>query len=105
MAKYKVIRYFTDLQDNNHAYNVGDTYPRTGVELDEKRAAELAGSANKQTRPLIELVEEDKGEKSLEKMTKAELQAYAAEKNIDLGEADTKADIIAKINEAEAQAE
>lgn len=103
MAAYKVIRYFTDLKDNNHAYNVGDTYPRKGVELDEKRAAELAGSANKQGRPLIEAVEADKGEKSLDKMTKAELQAYAAEKSIDLTGANTNAEIIAKIKEAEAQ--
>lgn len=105
MAKYKVIRYFTDLKDNNHAYNVGDTYPRTGVELDEKRAAELAGSANKQGRPLIELVEEDKGGKSLDKMTKAELQAYAAEKGIDLTGANTNPEIVAKIKKAEAEAE
>ena len=24
---YRVIKYFTDLQDNNHEYNVGDIYP------------------------------------------------------------------------------
>lgn len=105
MATYKVIRFFTDLQDKNHPYNVGDTYPRKDLKPSAERIAELAGSANKQTRPLIELVEEDKGEKSLDKMTKAELQAYAAEKGIDLGEADTKADIIAKINEVEAEAQ
>lgn len=55
---YKVIRYFTDLRDNNHPYNVGDDYPREGLKVTEERVAELAGSSNKQSVPLIELVEE-----------------------------------------------
>ena len=103
MAAFKVIRFFKDLQDKNHAYNVGDTYPRKDLNPSAERIAELSGSANKQGRPLIEPAEADKGGKSLDKMKKEELQAYAAEKGIDLGEADTKADIIAKINEAEAE--
>lgn len=53
---YKVISYFTDLQDNDHPYNVGDTFPRDGVEVTENRLAELSGSGNKQGRPLIEEV-------------------------------------------------
>lgn len=55
---YKVIKYFTDLHDNNFAYYVGDSFPRKGVEVAETRIAELAGSNNKQGEPLIELVEE-----------------------------------------------
>ncbi len=55
---YKVIKYFADLQDNNHAYNVGDVYPRQGLKPDENRIKELAGNNNKQGAPLIELVEE-----------------------------------------------
>ena len=55
---YKVIHYFTDLQDNNHEYNVGDTFPRIGLEVSEKRLAELAGSDNEQYTPLIEKVED-----------------------------------------------
>ena len=27
---YKVIHFFTDLQDNDFAYEVGDTFPRKG---------------------------------------------------------------------------
>ena len=50
---YKVIHFFTDLQDNNHAYNVGDTFPRSGMKVTEARLAELAGSNNKQGKPLI----------------------------------------------------
>lgn len=56
MAKYKVIKYFTDLQDNNFAYHVGDTYPREGKDVSPSRIAELAGSDNKRGIPLIELV-------------------------------------------------
>lgn len=55
---YKVIKYFTDLHDNNYPYAVGDKYPRQGLTVSEGRLAELAGSNNKQGQPLIELVEE-----------------------------------------------
>ena len=54
---YKVINFFTDLQDNNHAYNVGDTFPRKGLEVTPERIAELAGGKNKQGKPLIAKVE------------------------------------------------
>lgn len=56
MNTYKVIRYFTDLQDNDHAYNVGDTFPREGMTVKQSRLDELAGDSNKQGRPLIEVV-------------------------------------------------
>lgn len=63
---YKVIKRFHDLQDATktksgevyHEYNVGDVFPRDGVEVSKERLAELAGSDNKQGVPLIELVEE-----------------------------------------------
>ena len=55
---YRVIRFFTDLHDGNHPYNVGDSFPREGIEVTEKRLAELAGPDNKQGRPLIEAVED-----------------------------------------------
>lgn len=50
---YKVIKYFTDLQDKNHAYEVGDTYPRKGLKVTDERIEELASSENKQGVPLI----------------------------------------------------
>lgn len=50
---YKVVKFFVDLQDNNHPYNVGDVYPRKGLEVTEERLAELAGVNNKQGVPLI----------------------------------------------------
>ena len=56
---YEVIKYFTDLHDNNHPYNVGDEFPRKGISVTAERIAELAGSNNKQNQPLIKLVEEE----------------------------------------------
>ena len=50
---YKVVKKFTDLQDNCHVYNVGDAFPRIGVYATEKRIAQLAGSENRQGQPLI----------------------------------------------------
>lgn len=55
---YKVIKFFVDLQDNNHPYNVGDAFPRSGADVTEGRLAELAGSDNKQGQPLIKKVKE-----------------------------------------------
>lgn len=55
---YKVIKSFTDLQDNNYAYYVGDTFPHNGVEVDAGRIAELASDNNRLGVPLIEEVTE-----------------------------------------------
>ena len=55
---YKVIKYFTDLQDNNYAYYVGDTVPRNGVEAGAERVAELSSDKNLQGVPLIEEIME-----------------------------------------------
>lgn len=60
---YKVIKFFNDLQDNNHAYNVGDTFPRKSLEVTEERLAELAGSNNKQGCPLIKKAAAKKAKK------------------------------------------
>ena len=51
---YRVIKAFTDLKDNNHAYSVGDTFPHNGVEVDAERIAELASDKNRRGVPLIE---------------------------------------------------
>ena len=55
---YKVIKSFTDLQDNNYAYYVGDTFPHNGVEVGAERIAELASDKNRRGIPLIEEVVE-----------------------------------------------
>ena len=56
---YKVIKSFTDLQDNNYAYYVGDTFPHNGVEVGAERIAELASDKNRRGIPLIEEVAEN----------------------------------------------
>lgn len=60
---YKVVKFFTDLHDGNHPYNVGDVFPRKGVSVTEQRIAELAGDGNKQGCPLIREVKQKKAEK------------------------------------------
>lgn len=52
---YKVIKYFTDLQDDNHPYNVGDDYPREGLKVTKERIEELSSDRNKRKAPLIEI--------------------------------------------------
>ena len=49
---YKVIESFTDLQDNNYVYYVGDTFPHNGVEVVAERIAELASDKNRRGGPL-----------------------------------------------------
>lgn len=63
---YKVIKFFTDLQDGNHAYNVGDIFPRKGVAVSEERIARLASTNNARKCVLIEKVEEPKVEEKEE---------------------------------------
>ena len=55
---YKVIKYFTDLQDNEHPYNAGDTFPRDGLTVSRERIIELATASNKQSTPLITFIED-----------------------------------------------
>ena len=57
---YKVIKFFTDVQDNNHPYEVGDEFPREGMSVLPSRIRELAGNTNRQGVPLIAEVEDEK---------------------------------------------
>ena len=59
---YRVIKFFTDLQDNNHAYKVGDVFPHDGMEVSEMRLKELSTDANRRHIPLIEKVEDEVAE-------------------------------------------
>lgn len=68
---YKVIKHFVDLQDNNYKYDVGDTYPRKGLNVLQSRINELASDKNKQKTPLIEEIPEVVGEPKKEKKTKS----------------------------------
>ena len=68
---YKVIKFFTDLQDGNRIYDPADpscnTYPREGLKPTDARIAELSGSENKQGEPLIKEVKEPKPKKATKK--------------------------------------
>lgn len=64
---YKVIHFFTDLQDNGHEYSAGDKFPRTGFSVSENRLKELATVNNKQGKPLIELVRDNVEEETPKK--------------------------------------
>ena len=63
---YCMIKNFADLTDYKkikegeiyHEYSVGDTYPRQGKKVDEKRIKELLGAENARGEPLIEAVQE-----------------------------------------------
>lgn len=54
---YKVIRYFTDLQDDEYIYREGDTYPRNGLKPTAERIVELSTNRNLQGVPLIKVEE------------------------------------------------
>ena len=71
---YKVIKHFTDLQDNNFAYNVGDEYPRKGLSVLPSRIKELASDKNRQGCPLIEEITdvEEKPEKKTKSTKKVD---------------------------------
>lgn len=56
---YRVVRFFTDLKDNNHVYNPGDKFPRDGMKVTDERIKELSSVKNLQHKILIEEVPED----------------------------------------------
>lgn len=98
---YKTIHFFTDLQDFNHPYNVGDIFPRSGLVVSEARLKELSGKYNKQGKPLIELVKDKVAETVEEKYTKteinrmptADLQALATTQGVEDAESYTGAEL------------
>lgn len=95
---YEVIRFFTDLQDNEYPYNPGDIFPREGMEVTKERLEELSGSKNKQCTPLIRKIKDDDGQyeplpfpddeqkytkTEINRMNTTELQNLAASRGID----------------------
>ena len=59
---YRVIKAFTDMQDNNYAYDpkvpARNTYPSKGLSVLQSRINELASDKNRQKTPLIEEIPE-----------------------------------------------
>ncbi|MGN0378533.1 MAG: hypothetical protein ACI4EU_02985 [Butyrivibrio sp.] len=89
---YTVINFFTDLQDFNHPYSVGDTFPREGMKATEERIKELSGSKNRQGKPLIKADRPVSDEETIKpfsytkteinRMSTSELQKVASENGI-----------------------
>lgn len=106
---YKVINFFTDLQDNEHPYKVGDNFPRNGVQVTKERIIELLSDKNLQMKPLIEEVKSSTNEHSskysktdIAKMNKGDLILLASEFGIenasDKSGNELKQEIIKKLN-------
>lgn len=82
---YKVIKYFTDLQDNEHPYNAGDTFPRDGLTVSRERIIELATASNKQSTPLITFIEDKSNQAQSEnEAVEPEKQKKTKQKNPNL---------------------
>ena len=75
---YRVIKFFTDLQDNNYPYHEGDTFPREGVTVTAERLKELASKKNKRGVVLIKEVKEE-----VKDIPFAEGEPYEAEKPVE----------------------
>lgn len=68
--RYTVIRDFTDLQDNNFKYRVGDEFPRPGMKVSDERIDELSTTKNRRGLQMIE--EEPKEEPVIEEPEQVE---------------------------------
>ena len=77
---YEVIKYFTDLQDNDYEYNVGDVFPREGLKVNDDRLKELSTNKNRQRTPLIKPIFEDK---NYSDMKVSELKEIAGKRGIE----------------------
>ena len=67
---YKVLKHFTDIQDNNYAYNEGDMYSREGMSVLPSRLRELATDENRQGVALIVEIDEEKPKRKSAKADK-----------------------------------
>ena len=81
--EYIVIEKFLDLQDGSYRYKVGDTFPRSGLNVSDERLDELSSTQNKLNKPLIEQAD---APINLDKLSLDKLKEYAAEKEIELPE-------------------
>lgn len=61
---------FADIQDDFRMYRAGESYPRPGLIVSEKRLAELSGSNNRAGYPLIKADGEKVEKKTTRKRVK-----------------------------------
>lgn len=71
---YRAIIYFEDLKDGRHPYNVGDAFPRKGLEVSEDRIRELSGIGNMRRMAVIEEVKEVVPKKIVKKLVNEEVK-------------------------------
>lgn len=69
---YKVVKDFIDLRDSGFRYSAGDSYPRPGFHVTEKRIAELSSTRNRRGVQLIKKVEEEPEKKPARRKAKNE---------------------------------
>lgn len=81
-----VINTFLDLQDAEYLYDVGDAYPREGLEPSEERIKELLGSDNLQGQPMIKAVKTVPADKKSEESADSEPSKEDAEETSDTPE-------------------
>lgn len=100
---FRVIQYFTDLQDNGYAYHVGDKYPREGVSPSPVRVRELLSGENRRKVKLIEEVPETplKGEESPQ--NEPQIEEAEEEQPVAEVEAVETADVAEETEEKEAE--
>ena len=82
---YEVIHFFTDLQDFDHPYNVGDKFPRDGLKVSAERINELSTDVNRQRKPLIKKVLEEApcySKTEINRMPVSELRMLAEKEGI-----------------------
>lgn len=81
-----VINAFLDLQDAEYLYDVGDAYPREGLEPSEERIKELLGSDNLQGQPMIKAVKTVPADEKPEESADSEPSKEDAEETSDTPE-------------------
>lgn len=60
--KYKVLKYFEDLQDESQPYDIDDFFPRKGFNPSTDRINELLSDENLHGEPLIEIYYDEENE-------------------------------------------
>lgn len=78
---YRVTKHFTDLQDNGHAYDEGEKFPRDGVTVTADRIKELSTSANRRGIALIEEVRGEEETETIPEMETVELEETSPVEN------------------------
>lgn len=85
-----VFNAFLDLKDNEHLYEVGDAYPREGIEPSEERIKELLGSDNLQGQPMIKAVKTVPADNKSEGVTESESSKEDDEETSDTPETEVE---------------